>query len=277
MVTGASSGIGQACAERLARRGFRVFAGVRRKADAERLAALAPSAITPVTLDVTSAASISAAAAQVARLSAGSTLQGLVNNAGISIGGPLEMLPVDSFRKQIEVNLIGQLAVTQAFLPLLRAGRGRIVIMGSILGKFALPFLGAYSCAKYALEAMADSLGMELKGSGVSVSILEPGNIATPIWGKSKGSALDIAGDLSEKKWDFYRDGAHAFIAYAERTASSGIPPARVARVVEKALTARAPRRRYTVGWDSRFLGRVLPVFPPILRQAILRGAVLHR
>ena len=276
-MTGASSGIGQACAERLARRGFHVFPGVRREADGKRLGALAPGNITPVILDVTEAASIRSAVGEISRDPAGSTLCGLVNNAGISIGGPLEMLPVESFRKQIEVNLIGQLAVTQAFLPLLRAGSGRIIIMGSILGKFALPFLGAYSCAKYALEAMADSLGMELKGSGVSVSILEPGNISTPIWDKSKGSALDIAGDLSEKKWDFYRDGAHAFIAYAERTASGGIPPARVARVVEKALTARAPRKRYTVGWDSRFLGRVLPMFPPILRQAILRGAVLPK
>ncbi len=277
IVTGASSGIGMECARWLSSRGFHVFAGIRKKPDAERLQKLAPGRITPVILDVTDAASIKSAVKAIGKCPGGVVPFGLLNNAGISIAGPLELLPIESFRKQIEVNLIGQLFMTQAFLPLLRARHGRVIFMSSILGRFALPFLGAYSCAKFALEALAESLGMELAGTGVSVSIIEPGNIATPIWEKSKGTALNLAGDLSEDRWDPYREGARGFIGYAERAASNGITPLKVAQVVEKALTARMPRKRYTVGSDSAFLSRVLPVFPAGLRQWVLRRVVLRR
>ena len=277
IVTGASSGIGLECAKWFAGHGFHVFAGVRRKADAERLEKAALGKITAVTLDVTDAASIKSAVKAVAKSPADIIPFALVNNAGISIAGPLEMLPVDSFKNQIDVNLTGQLAVTQAFLPLLRAHHGRVFLMGSILGKFALPFLGAYSCAKFALEALAESLSMELAGTGVSVSIVEPGNIATPIWEKSKATAIDIAGDLSESKWDMYRDDARAALGYVERLSEKGLPPVRVAQVIEKALNARVAKKKYTVGPDSAFLGKVLPVFPAGLRQAILRRVMLRR
>jgi NAD(P)-dependent dehydrogenase (short-subunit alcohol dehydrogenase family) len=277
IVTGASSGIGLECARWLSSRGFHVFAGIRKKPDAERLEKLAPGRITPVLLEVTDAASIRSAVKAIAKCPGGVVPYGLVNNAGISIAGPLELLPMESFRSQIEVNLIGQLAVTQAFLPLLRARHGRVILMGSILGRFALPFLGAYSCAKFALEALAESLGMELAGTGVSVSIVEPGNVSTPIWQKSKGTALGIAGDMSETRWDIYRDGARGFLGYTERAAKNGIPPRKVAQAVEKALRARTPRKRYTVGMDSGFLGRVLPTFPAGLRQLVLRRFVLRR
>jgi NAD(P)-dependent dehydrogenase (short-subunit alcohol dehydrogenase family) len=277
IVTGASSGIGLECARWMTGHGIRVFAGVRKPTDAERLEKLAPGAITAVILDVTDAASISAAVETVARRLGDVPLSGLVNNAGIAVAGPLEMLPLAEFRKQIEVNVVGQLAVTQAFLPLLKAGRGHIVIMGSILGKFALPFAGAYSCAKFALEALSESLGMELRGTGVSVSIIEPGNIATPIWEKSKGSALAMIGDTENHKWDFYRESGMAFMRYAERSSRTGISPQTVARVVTKALTARRPRRRYTVGWDSRILGRAIPALPPFFRQALVRSFVLRK
>lgn len=277
IITGASSGIGLECALWLAGRGFHVFAGVRRKPDGDRLKTLAPDTITPLLLDVTDPASIKAAVTAVSRCPDEISPFALINNAGIAIAGPLEMLPIDSFKKQIEVNLIGQLAVTQAFLPLLRAHHGRVFLMGSILGRFALPFLGAYSCAKFALEALAESMGMELAGTGVSVSIIEPGNVATPIWEKSKGMALQIAGDLSESRWNMYLDDARSALGFVERLAKKGIPAKKVAQVIEKALSAKTPRKRYTIGSDSAFLGRVLPVFSTGMRQAILRRAMLRR
>ena len=162
LVTGASSGIGQACAVRLASSGWRVLAGVRRTGEA-------PAGTEEVLLDVTDPEQIGAAAERVEELS------GLVNNAGIAVAAPLEFLPPDDLRRQLEVNVIGQVAVTQAFLPALRRARGRIVIVGSIAGRSALPFLGAYAASKHALEAVADSLRVELRPFGIAVSIVQPG------------------------------------------------------------------------------------------------------
>jgi NAD(P)-dependent dehydrogenase (short-subunit alcohol dehydrogenase family) len=282
LVTGASSGIGRDCTLRLSAGGFRVFAGVRRNEDGERLRADSSGAITPVILDVTDSASIAAAAETVSRAldAAGqgaAGLYGLVNNAGIAVAGPLEMLPIEALRKQLDVNVVGQIAVTQAFLPMLRAARGRIIIMGSILGRMALPFVGAYSAAKFALEALAESLAMEIRGSGVSVSIIEPGNIATPIWKKSKSSAVETAGDLNTKKWDLYRVPTESFQRYTDHASATGIPPVRVAAVVEKALKAGRARSRYTVGWDSRILGRFAPLAPGRLRQWVVLKVVLRK
>ena len=277
IITGASSGIGLECARRLSSRGFHVFAGYRKESDVPRLEKLAPGRVTPVRLDVTEAASIKSAVTAITGSPDGVIPFGLVNNAGISIAGPLEMLPMESFKKQVDVNLVGQLAVTQALLPVLRAHHGRVLLMGSILGRFALPFLGAYSCAKFALEAMADALSMELAGTGVSVSIIEPGNIATPIWEKSRDVALKAAEDLSGEQWDIYRDAARSALGYLMRLSQKGISADAVAATVEKALTSRMPKRRYTVGLDSWFLGRLLPAFPGALRQAILRRVVLRR
>jgi NAD(P)-dependent dehydrogenase (short-subunit alcohol dehydrogenase family) len=172
LITGASSGIGAACAKRLAAAGWRVFAGVRR-------AGAAPVETTEVLLDVTDGGAIARAVEEV-----GGRLDGLVNNAGIAVAAPLEYLPLEELRRQLEVNLVGQLAVTQAFLPALRAGGGRIVLIGSIAGTSALPFLGPYAISKFALEALADSLRVELAAEGIRVSIVRPGTIATPIWSK---------------------------------------------------------------------------------------------
>ncbi len=277
LVTGASSGIGKECALRLASSGFRVFAGVRKDQDGERLKAEASGSVTPVLLDVTDSASIARAAQSVSRALDADSLHGLVNNAGIAVAGPLEMLPLDALRRQLDVNVIGQIAVTQAFLPMLRAAHGRVIIMGSILGRLALPFVGAYSAAKFALEALAESLGMEVRPFGVSVSIIEPGNIATPIWNKSKSTAMDTAGDLNAGKWDLYRAAAEAFQRYTDHASATGISARRVALTVEKALSARRPRSRYTVGWDSRFLGHVAPLAPGRLRQWIVLKVVLRK
>jgi NAD(P)-dependent dehydrogenase (short-subunit alcohol dehydrogenase family) len=277
LVTGASSGIGRECALRLASRGFQVFAGVRKDGDGERLRAEASGSLTPILLDVTDSASIAMAAQTISRSLDNGGLHGLVNNAGIAVAGPLEMLPPEALRKQFDVNVIGQIAVAQAFLPMLRMAHGRIIIMGSILGRLALPFVGAYSAAKFALEALAESLGMEIRPFGVSVSIIEPGNIATPIWSKSKSTAMDTAGDLTARKWDLYRLPAEAFQRYTDQASANGIPASRVALVVERALSARKPRSRYTVGWDSRLLGHVAPLAPGRLRQWIVLKVVLRK
>jgi len=276
VVTGTSSGIGRAIALRLVGGGYRVFACIRRSEDGEALLRDAPSGLSPIILDVTKSESIAAAALEVARLTGG-TLNGLVNNAGITVAGPLELLPIEALRHQFEVNLFGQIAVTQAFLPHLRAARGRIVLIGSILGKLSVPFVAPYAATKFALEAVADSLAIELSDSGIAVSLIGAGNIATPIWDKSKGMAFELAESWPEKGWELYRSQLSAFQAYAERAARSGIAAERVAVVVERALSARRPRSRYVVGWDSRLLGRIAPLLPGRLRQRIVRRVVLSK
>ena len=273
VVTGASTGIGRECVRLLAAEGYRVFAGVRTSQDAQALLQEVPRGLTPVFLDVTDAASIRAAFQTVSQeLKDG--LFGLVNNAGITVAGPLEVLPIDALRRQIEVNVIGTVAVTQAFLPLLRKAGGRIVLMGSILGRVALPFVGAYSISKFALEAVADSLGMELAGSGVSVSLMEPGNIATPIWAKSKQGFLDTTNDAPGMA--LYRARMESFGEVTDRFAAGGIPPVAVARAVAGALRARRPRARYLVGPDARWAGRAAPLAPSRLRYWIIRRFVLR-
>ena len=192
VVTGASTGIGEACALRLDKLGFTVFAGVRKDSDAEKLKQKASPRLTPIFLDVTDPESIASAVKIVTQIVGDRGLFGLVNNAGISIPSPLELIPIAEFQQQMQVNVTGQLAVTQAFLGLLRLRKGRIVNMGSISGRSATPFLGAYNISKFALEGFTDVLRMELRPWGISVSIIEPGAIATPIWEKSFAS-VDIA------------------------------------------------------------------------------------
>src|SRR5712691_5002789 len=178
VITGAASGIGEACALHLDKLGFCVFAGVRREVDGAALQGKASERLTPLLLDVTDAASIRFAVEIVATGVVETGLAGLVNNAGITVAGPLEFLPVSELRRQLEVNVIGQVAVTQAFLPLLRRGQGRIVNMGSLAGRIATPFIGPYHASKFAMEALTDSLRMELRRWGMHVSLIEPGFIA---------------------------------------------------------------------------------------------------
>ena len=167
VITGASTGIGEACALELDRGGFRVFAGVRSEVAGEKLKAQASSRLTPVMIDVTDAASIAAAAEAVGRTLGDAGLAGLVNNAGIAVAGPLEAVPIEALRQQFEVNVIGQVAVTQVFLPLLRKARGRVVNISSINGGLSLPYMGAYSASKFAMEAVTDALRVELRTWGI--------------------------------------------------------------------------------------------------------------
>jgi NAD(P)-dependent dehydrogenase (short-subunit alcohol dehydrogenase family) len=277
-ITGASSGIGRECALRLASAGYRVFAGVRGKhaaaawkraaADSNRTSA--GGRVEPVFIDVTDGASIAAAAEAVSGMTGEAGLYGLVNNAGISVAGPLEILPIEDLRRQFEVNVIGQIAVTQAFLPLLRKSRGRILFMGSIAGRLVLPFVGAYSGAKYALEAFSDALSMELREWGISVSIIEPGNIATPIWEKSKSGFIAAQEKMPAAGRELYRTWLQTIPNAVDGFTRGGAPPARVARAVEKALGSRRLRARYTVGWDSKVYGKLAPLLPGRLRQRLI-------
>lgn len=269
VVTGASKGIGRACALRLDRIGFRVFAGVRREADAEALRREGSSRLETVLVDVTDSAAIGALGERVASAVGEAGLAGLVNNAGIAIAGPLEFLPPAELRRQLEVNVTGQLAVTQALLPLLRAARGRIVNMGSISGRMALPFTGAYAASKHAIEALTDALRVELMPWGIHVSLLEPGSIATPIWQTSIAAAEAIAEEFPPEAHEYYgetMDRVRGVVADNDRT---GLDPEAVARVVEHALTARTPRTRYLVGRDAR-LRALIRRLPDRLRDRLI-------
>jgi len=246
LVTGASSGIGRACALRFAELGYRVLAGVRNASAGDALKA---SAIEPILLDVTQSASIQSAVAVVGS----GPLAGLINNAGISAIGPLELLSIDSWRQQFEVNVIGLVAVTRAFLPHLRRAKGRIVNIGSIAGRSALPGTGAYDASKFAVEAITDSLRMELHASGIRVSLIEPGAVATAIWAKTQRDTDDLTRGATPELQGIYGHLMSRIRAEAERAASKALPAEAVAKAVEHAITARRPKTRYVIGNDARF------------------------
>ncbi len=272
VVTGASTGIGAACALHLDKLGFQVFAGVRKTADGDSLREKASARVMPLIIDITDVDVIAAAAERVAVAVSASGLAGLVNNAGIAIAGPLEFLPLAEFRRQIEVNVIGQVAVTQAFLPLLRKGQGRIVNIGSSSGQLATPFLGPYCASKFALEAITDALRMELRPWGIEVSIIDPGNTATPIWEKSKATAEEIVRNMPERALELYGPAITAVQRAAEREARTAIPPDSVARAVAHALTAPRPKTRYFVGTDARMQVAIARLLPDRVCDGLILG-----
>lgn len=238
VVTGASTGIGAETARALRASGFDVFGTIRRHQDGP---GLEETGAQPVTMDVTDAASIARAHDTVVAALGEHPLVGLVNNAGIPVAGPLEHLPLNELRRVLEVNVIGAVAVTQAFLPELRRARGRIVNVSSISGRVALPFMGPYAASKFALEAISDSLRRELIPSGVAVIVIEPGTIRTPIWSKVEAISLEpYRGTTYEKVLDRVLPSA---VARADR----GLPTAAVAKAIVTALTARRPKPRIPV------------------------------
>lgn len=271
LITGASSGIGEACSLELDRRGFVVFAGVRREEDAERLRQTASSRLSPVMLDVTDVDSIRRAADTVRDAVGSAGLFGLVNNAGIAVGGPLELLPLNAIRRQFDVNVFGQIAVTQAVLPLLRLARGRIVMMSSISGRVAPPYIGPYAASKHALEALSDALRLELRRWGVSVSLIEPGSVKTPIWDRTRAGAEQLFQEMTAEGLELYDADLQAVQAFTDRTADSGMPVERVVRVVVHALTARRPRARYPVALQTRLSLQMLKFLPVGLRDWLIR------
>jgi NAD(P)-dependent dehydrogenase (short-subunit alcohol dehydrogenase family) len=262
LVTGASTGIGRATALHLDGKGWRVFAGVRREEDAASLREAGSERLEPLMLDVTDADQIAAAAERIGRKVGETGLDGLVNNAGVAVPGPLETLPIEDFKRQIEVNLTAQVAVTQALLPAVRDAGGRIVFITSIGGLMAFPMFGAYHAAKFGLEAVGDVFRQELRPWGIKVAVVEPGSIATPIWGRGDAEVDAIASRAGDGHEQLYGEASRTYREVARKTGERGIPPEKVAVKIEHALSARRPRTRYLVGADARgqaFAGRVLP------------------
>jgi NAD(P)-dependent dehydrogenase (short-subunit alcohol dehydrogenase family) len=277
LITGASTGIGQATALRLARAGWTVLAGVRHLTDGERLIAEAPAGrVQPLKLDVTDAEQIAQAAGYVSGLggddSSPGRLDALVNNAGIGFSGPLELLPLDDLRKQFDVNVLGHVAVTQALLPALRAAHGRIVFMSSVGGRVAMAFSAPYAASKHAIEAIGDTLRVELATSHVQVTLVEPGAVATPIWDKSRelGAQLKVPPSLQAQ----YGHVAAVMDEAMANTNNRGVPADQVAQTIERALGARRMKARYVVGRDARAMilaRRLLPdrLFDRVVRRAL--------
>lgn len=271
LVTGASTGIGEATALHLDRLGYTVFAGVRRDADAERLAAQASDRLTTVSLDVTDATQVEAAADSIEATIGSQGLGGVVNNAGIARGGPLEYLSLDEWRTQFEVNVLGQVAVTKAMLPLVRAGAGRIVFIGSESGRVGTPMMGPYAASKFAIEGLAESLRHELHRWGIHVAVVEPGAVKTAIWEKGRGTAARLEAEMPPEARERYGDQIEMIKKSIEDSDRSGVPALKVAEVVEHALLSARPRHRYLVGTDANVVGVLSRLAPDKVKDYIVR------
>jgi NAD(P)-dependent dehydrogenase (short-subunit alcohol dehydrogenase family) len=275
LVTGSSSGIGRATAQRLAAAGQHVYAGVRNKADGERLVSSADGGeITPVILDITDASHIAAVADEIAGHTAAAGLDGLVNNAGIGLASPVELLPLDTFRRQLEINVVGQLAVTQALLPSLRRARGRIAVVSTIGVRFNPPFAGALDATKAALTALADALRQELAPWGMRVVLIEPASINSGAADKVTRDAAAVMAAASPQGRALYEGTFAKMIAVMQRRESNGSPPEVAAATIARALTAARPRSVYLTGKDSRRLAMISRLPAPVLdglRRRIFR------
>ena len=270
VITGASTGIGAACVLALDRLNFRVFAGVRKRTDGEALQAQASAKLTPIQLDVTNSNEITAALNTVAGQVGDAGLTGLVNNAGIGVVGPLEIVSLDELRRQFEVNVIGLIAVTQALLPLLRKARGRVVNMSSIAGRAAMPYMGPYAASKHALEALSDALRLELQHTGVRVSVIQPGAIATPIWHKTRKEVDGWESTWSDESKALYLDGLNRVKHIAARSEEGAAPTSLVADAVIHALTSPNPKTRYLVGRDAKLRALITALLPDSLQDRLL-------
>ena len=269
VVTGASSGMGKAFALRLAERGFTVFPGVRKERDAQALREIGSPRLMPLILDVTDERTISDAVRTVGDAVGGAGLAGLVNNAGIAVTGPIELVPLQELRRQFEVNVFGQVAVTQAFLPLLRAARGRIVNVGSVGAKFALPFGGGLNSSKAAFESISDSMRMELRPWGIRVLLVSPGSIRTAAEAKLLADSEATVASFSADGKALYASSYRAFVRALLRLESRGVGPEVVADTVVRALTARNPKRHYPVGPKSRLLPLLFTTLPGAVADAL--------
>ena len=268
LITGASTGIGRACAVRFAKLGYHVFGGVRQVSAGEELKR-EDARIEPLLLDVTQATCIEDVVAHLAE----APLHALINNAGIAVGGPVELLDVEDWRRQFEVNVIAVAAVTRAFLPNVRRAKGRIVNIGSIAGRLAVPICGPYDASKFALEAMTDSLRMEVRSMGIRVALIEPGAIDTPIWNKALSDADEMKSRSDPEVLRIYAGLIANVRREAERSARRGIPADAVADAVEHSVTARRPKTRYLVGRDARFLAW-LDLLPDTWKDRIILNSL---
>jgi NAD(P)-dependent dehydrogenase (short-subunit alcohol dehydrogenase family) len=263
LVTGAGRGIGRAIALELASQGWDVQAGVRRPEDGEQLRRASPK-ISPVTLDITNPDHL----AQLPE-TLGGRLDGLVNNAGIVVSGPVEAVSPYNLRRQFEVNLVSQVAVTQAVLPLLRSARGRIVFISSISGRVSSPFMGAYAASKFALEGMADALRVELRPWCIRVSLVEPGSIDTDLWRNVDQTVDHVEAGLSPEHRQLYGKQIGAMRKLSARIAKQAAPPDRVSAAVALSLSASRPKARYLVGTDAKLQAAANAVLPVRVMDAV--------
>jgi len=268
LITGASSGIGRAIALHLDRIGWKVFAGVRKTADAEALSKEASDRLTAPILDVTDPAAIERVVREI-EVDVGE-LDALVNNAGISVTGALEFIPLEELRRQFEVNFFGVVAMTQAALPLIRKSGGRIVHIGSIGGREATPIVGPYSASKFAIEAIAEAQRRELAPWGIEVVVIEPGAIATEIWAKGQAAADRTIEAASPRELELYGAAFDVMRAAATDSERRAVGPEAVADAVEDALTRARPKARYLVGSDAKLLAFMTRFLPDRIRDALV-------
>lgn len=267
LITGASTGMGAATARELARRGFHVLAGVRRQSDADTLRS---AGLEPVFLDITNPEQIASVSKRIADDPAGRPLRAVINNAGIAINAPVEVLSMEDWQRQFDVNFFGHIAVTKAVLPALHASGGRVVNISSIGGRIAMPTYGAYAAAKFAMEAMSDSLRRELAPHGVQVVVVEPGGVKTEMTGHGIERANDTIATLSPTQRSRYGELLQAIINQATSFTDSGLSAEAAALVIAKAATARRPRTRYTIGRDAAVLTRLSRILSDKMLDRIL-------
>ena len=248
LITGASTGIGRACALRLDASGWKVYAGVRNEASGEALRAAASPLLEPVDLDVTKPEQIADLATRLTTELGSSGLGALVNNAGIAVGGPLEYLNLEELRLQFDINVYAPIAMVQALREPLRSAKGRIIMMGSIAGRIAGPTLGPYSASKHALAALTESLRAEMHSAKIKVSLIEPGAVATPIWDKGNEVVADMHNVYSAEALQRYEKEIAHLTKVMETSSKHAIDPDKVAKLVEHALTSRFPKSRYLAG-----------------------------
>ena len=268
VVTGASTGIGAATARELAGRGFHVLAGARRDGDAD---ALRSERIEPHILDIREPADIAAIAERVAHDPEHRPLRALVNNAGIAVNAPVEVLPMSEWRRQFDVNLFGHIAMTQALLPALLESSGTVVNITSVGGKVAMATYGAYAGAKFALEAVSDSLRREVTEFGIRVIVIEPGAVITEMAGRGVATAERLAAEMTPDQRQRYDPLIHAITRQAQGFARDGVPPASAARIIANAITTPHPRTRYTIGRDAAIITRLARLAPDRILDRLLR------
>jgi NAD(P)-dependent dehydrogenase (short-subunit alcohol dehydrogenase family) len=277
-ITGASTGIGAACVERLVGAGFTVFAGVRNASDGADITERFGDWVEPVVVDITDSSAVAMAAKRVAAVTGDAGCQGLVNNAGEVHPGPLEFQPLDEIRAQLEVNLFGHLAVTQAFLPLIRLGGGRVVNVGSIGGRLVLPLHGAYSASKFAMEAVSDALRLELRQWNIHVALVDPGVTDTAIFAKTLASMDAMHERLLASGSTAYDGQIEAVRRLLAKTAENPAPADKVAKAVEHALTSKNPKSRYLAGKGARSVAALARVMPDGIKDLLVaRRADLYR
>lgn len=268
-MTGASTGMGAATARELAARGYHVLAGVRREADGQ---ALASARIRPVILDITRPEQVAELVRTVE--ADGRPLRAVVNNAGIAVNAPVEVLPMAEWRRQFDVNFFGHVEVTQALLPALLRSKGRVVMMSSLGGRLAQPTYGAYSGSKYALEAVSDALRRELAPHGVSVAIVEPGAVRTEMVGRGGVTARRLVDGMTAEQEQRYAGLMHAILAQSETFLRDGVDSSAAAKTIADAATARRPKTRYTIGRDAALLTRLTRILPDRLLDKVLASAL---